>query len=70
MAGNKKSEKTHKKSWFQGLKAEFNKIVWTSRDDLIKQTIAVVLITILLAVIISVLDAGILRGVNLLESIG
>ena len=35
----KSAGKSQKKSWFQGLKAEFNKIVWTDRNELIKQTI-------------------------------
>ena len=66
MAEKTKSEKTQKKSWFQGLQSEFNKIIWTSRENLIKQTTAVVVITAILAVIIAVLDAAILQGVNLI----
>ncbi len=66
MAEKTKSEKTQKKSWFQGLQSEFKKIIWTSREDLIKQTIAVVVITAVLAVLISVLDAAVLEGINLL----
>ena len=34
--------KTQKKSWFKGLKAEFNKIVWPDKNTLAKQTTAVV----------------------------
>ena len=44
-----------KKNWFQGLQSEFKKIVWVDRPTLVKQTIAVVAITVVLAVIISVL---------------
>ncbi len=66
MAEKTKSEKTQKKSWFQGLQSEFKKIIWTGRDDLIKQTVAVVVITAILAVLISVLDAAVLEGINLL----
>ena len=66
MAENKKSEKTQKKSWFQGLQSEFNKIIWTSRENLVKQTTAVVVITAILAVIIAVVDAAILQGINLI----
>ena len=63
MQGNEKSAgKSQKKSWFQGLQSEFKKIVWTDRNELIKQTI----VTIILAVMISVMDAGILEGINLL----
>ncbi|MDO5135016.1 MAG: preprotein translocase subunit SecE [Eubacteriales bacterium] len=58
--------KSQKKNWFQGVKTEFSKIVWTDRDTLIKQTVVVVIVTILLGVVISVMDAGILEGINLL----
>ena len=58
--------KQPKKSWFQGLKAEFNKIVWTDRDTLMKQSVVVIVITVILGVIISVMDAGILECINLL----
>ena len=36
-----KAKKTQKKSWFQGLKSEFNKIVWTDKATLAKQTVVV-----------------------------
>lgn len=62
----KTTGKVQKRSWFQGVKAEFNKIIWTDKKTLIKQTIAVVVITIILGVIISLLDSGILAGINLL----
>lgn len=58
--------KEPKKSWFQGLKAEFNKIVWTDRDTLMKQSVVVIVITVILGAIISVMDAGILECINLL----
>ena len=66
MAEKTKSEKTQQKSWFQGLQSEFRKIVWTDRKELTKQTVAVVVITAILAVLIAVLDAGVLEGINLL----
>ena len=66
MADSEKTTGKAKKSWFQGVKAEFNKIIWTDKKTLVKQTIAVVIITIVLAVIISLLDSGILAGINLL----
>ncbi len=61
----KKADKNQKK-WFQGLKAEYNKIIWTDRQTLITQTIVVVIITVILGAIISILDAGILGILNLL----
>ncbi len=51
-----KPAKQPKKSWFKGLKAEFAKVVWPSRKSLVRETIAVVVISVLLGVIISVVD--------------
>ncbi|MDO4519761.1 MAG: preprotein translocase subunit SecE [Eubacteriales bacterium] len=62
----KAAGKSQKKSWFKGLQSEFRKIIWTDRPTLIKQTIVVVLVTILLGVIISIFDAGILQLINFL----
>jgi preprotein translocase subunit SecE len=45
-----------KKSWFKGLKAEFNKIIWPDKDSLIKETAAVLAVSVALGVIISVVD--------------
>ena len=67
MQGKEKSaDKSQKKGFFQGVQAEFKKIIWTDRPTLIKQTIVVLIVTILLGVIISVMDAGILECINLL----
>lgn len=62
--------KAPKKSWFKGLKAEFKKIVWADKKTLVKETIVVVIVTILLGLLIAVLDLGIQFGVNFLTSIG
>ncbi len=53
-------------TWFEGMRAEFRKITWTDRETLAKQTVAVVVISVVLAVIISIMDAGILEVINLL----
>ena len=62
-----KANKTQKKSWFQGLKSEFNKIVWTDKATLAKQTVVVSVVTIILAVMISIMDSAILEGINLIS---
>ena len=56
MAENVKSTKT---SFWKALKAEFKKIIWPSRQDVIKQTILIIVVTIILGVIIKFLDTGI-----------
>lgn len=55
-----------KKSWYQGLKVEFNKIIWPDKKSLEKQTVAVVAVSIILGLIISILDAIIKYGVDFL----
>ena len=48
--------KKQKKSWFKGLKAEFKKIVWPDQKSLTKVTAAVVIVSVVVGVIISVVD--------------
>ncbi len=59
-------EKKQKKSWFKGLKSEFNKIIWTDKKTLGKQTVAVVAVSVVLGIIIAVVDNVVLQAVNLL----
>ena len=66
MEKQKSADKPQKKSWFQGLQSEFEKSVWTDRPTLAKQTVVVVIITIILAAVISVMDSGILECINFL----
>ena len=61
-----KSEKTQKKSWFKGLQAEFRKVIWPDKNALAKQTTAVVSVSVLLGVIITVIDAIMKYGIDLL----
>ncbi len=57
MGGKIATEKTPKKtSWFKGVKSEFGKIVWPGKEDIAKQSFAVVVITIVLSVVIFFLD--------------
>lgn len=52
------TEKVVKKtSWFKSLKAEFKKISWPDKKTLFKQTVAVIVCSLLLGGIIAVIDA-------------
>ena len=64
--GETKTEKAPKTSWFTGLKAEFDKIIWPDKKSLSKQTAAVVAVSIVLGFIIAVLDVFIKYGVDAL----
>ena len=60
------TDKAPKKSFFKGVKAEFGKIKWTNKRDLLKQTLLVIVITLFLGVLISGIDSVVLEGLNLL----
>lgn len=64
-----KTEITPKKSWFEGLKAEFKKIIWPTKQDLTKQTAAVVAGSVVLGIIIALLDFVVQHGVDFLVNI-
>lgn len=63
---SEKSAKTQKKSWFKGLKAEFGKVIWPDRNALVKQTTAVVTVSVCLGAIITIIDAVMKYGIDLL----
>ena len=63
-------KKTNKISgFFEGVKAEFNKIIWPNKDDIIKQTTAVVVISVISGAVIAVLDYAFGAGINFLTSL-
>ena len=59
-------EKKVKKNWFKGLKSEFKKIVWTDKKALGKQTVAVVVISVIMCLLITLVDSAVLELVNLI----
>ncbi|MEZ3506457.1 MAG: preprotein translocase subunit SecE [Lachnospiraceae bacterium] len=70
MGESAKSQKTSKlvKFW-NGVKAEFKKITWPDKDDLLKQSVAVVIISVVVGAIITVLDFGIQYGVDFITTL-
>jgi len=60
------TEKVKKTSWFKGLKAEFKKIIWPDKKTLAKQTVAVIVCSLALGAIISVVDALLQNGIDLI----
>ena len=66
MGETEKLQKAPKKSWFTGLKAEFNKIIWPDKQSLASQTTAVVVVSAVLGLIIALLDFVIQYGVDFL----
>ncbi|MCI9005403.1 MAG: preprotein translocase subunit SecE [Lachnospiraceae bacterium] len=64
-----KTDNAPKTSWFTGLKAEFNKIIWPDKKSLSRQSAAVVAVSIVLGLIIAVLDVFIKYGVDALVNL-
>ncbi len=64
-----KTEKASKTSWFTGLKAEFDKIIWPDKKSLTRQTVAVVAVSVVLGLIIAVVDVFIKYGVDALVNL-
>ena len=63
------AEKQKRPSFFKGVKAEFKKISWPDRQSTLKQSVAVVAISVVVGVIIAVLYYFIQYGVNFLTSL-
>lgn len=65
------SAKTGKKAvkFFDGVKAEFQKISWPDKDSLWKQSVAVVIISLVVGAIIAVLDFGLQYGVDFITTL-
>ena len=52
--------------FWKGLKSEFHKIVWPSREALIKQSAAVIIVSVIVGAIIAIIDRGVLYGIDFL----
>lgn len=66
MGQTEKVEKAPKTKVFAGLKTEFRKIIWPDRKSLVRQTIAVVAVSVVTGLIIALLDWIIQYGVDFL----
>ena len=61
------SDKSKQKTgFFKGVKTEFKKITWPTRNQLIKETIAVSVVTLLLGAIIKLVDMVMQTGIAIL----
>ena len=70
MGDSAKSGGTSKitKFW-NGVTAEFKQITWPEKESLIKQSIAVVVISVVIGAIITILDFGLQYGVDFLTTL-
>ena len=56
MGNSSSEEKASKPKFFDGVKAEFKKITWPDRDLLLRQSVAVVGVSLVLGGVIAILD--------------
>ena len=61
--------KQKRPSFFKGVKSEFKKIIWPDKKATLKQSVAVVAISVVVGVIIAIIDYIAKCGVNFLTSI-
>ncbi|MEE1247876.1 MAG: preprotein translocase subunit SecE [Lachnospiraceae bacterium] len=69
MGETENTSKAPKENWFAGLKAEFKKIIWPTKESLAKQTAAVVIVSVVVGLIITVMDFFIQHGVDILVNL-
>ena len=66
---NADSETSKSRKWIDGLKAEFAKIIWPTREDVTKETTAVVVVSVLLGAVIAMIDFIVQNGVDVLVNL-
>ena len=59
MSENAKNEQVKKKNWFQGMSAEFKKIIWPTKQEIAKNTVVVVVMGLIIAGIDFVATMGV-----------
>ena len=53
-------------TWFKGLKAEFRKIIWPDSASLARQSVAVIITSVVVGLLIAIIDVGVQYGVDFL----
>ena len=53
-------------SFFEGVKAEFKKVIWPDKMEIVKQTITVSVVSIVLGLLIALIDTIVQYGINFL----
>ena len=63
------TQKKSKRSFFKGIRSEFKKSTWPTKDDVLKQTLVVTVITVVVAALIAAIDLGVQYGINFLTGL-
>lgn len=59
-----------KDSFWKSMKTEFNKITWPDKTETVKESVAVLCVSVVLGLVITLLDTIMQYGINFLTSIG
>lgn len=65
-----KEKNSRLRTFFKGVKAEFSKIKWPTRERLLKQLIAVLVVTVIVGLVIVLVDFGSQKLLDLLLNLG
>ena len=68
-SNKKETKKESKFGFFKTVKAEFKKIVWPTKEDVLRQSVAVTVIAIVVGILITIFDFLIQYGVDFITSI-
>ena len=58
------SQKEKKPNFFHGVKREFKKITWPSKEDIVKQTVLVTFITVVCSALIAGIEKKAKTGID------
>ena len=58
-------QKGRLETWWKGLKSEFKKIVWPSKDRIVKESAVAIVVSIVLSVVIALVDMAIEAGLHI-----
>lgn len=55
--------------WFRGMKSELKKVVWPSWSQLWNNTVVVIVVSLIVALIVGIFDFGAFQGIQALLSL-
>ena len=67
--GDSAKNEGQKLSFWNSVKTEFKKVIWPNKEDLLKESVAVLCVSVVLGLIITFLDTLVQYGINFLTSL-
>jgi preprotein translocase subunit SecE len=67
--GDSAKNDAQKSNFFKSVKTEFKKVVWPDKEDLLKQSVAVLCVSVVLGLIITFMDTLIQYGINFITAL-